>query len=73
MMMSAERGNYIGLSRVGSRIWELIEQPRDLDDVCAILEAEFAVEPERCRAEVMAFVRELEAHDAVTLDTSAAG
>ena len=25
VMMSAEKGNYIGLSEVGARIWELIE------------------------------------------------
>ena len=27
VMMSAEKGNYIGLSEVGARIWELIEEP----------------------------------------------
>jgi hypothetical protein len=27
VMMSAERGNYLGLTPVGARIWELIEEP----------------------------------------------
>ena len=31
VMMSAEKGNYIGLSEVGARIWELIETPQDVD------------------------------------------
>ncbi len=29
VMMSAEKGNYIGLSEVGARIWELIETPQE--------------------------------------------
>jgi hypothetical protein len=35
VMMSAEKGNYIGLSEVGARIWELIETPQDIGAVCA--------------------------------------
>ena len=51
VMMSAEKGNYIGLSEVGARIWELIDTPQDLDAVCAHLQNEFEVAPEVCRAE----------------------
>jgi hypothetical protein len=50
VMMSAEKGNYIGLSQVGARIWELIDAPQDLDAVCAQLQNEFEVTPEVCRA-----------------------
>ena len=51
VMMSAEKGNYIGLSEVGARIWELIETPKDIDAVCTELQSEYAVTPEACRAE----------------------
>ncbi len=68
VMMSAEKGNYIGLSEVGARIWELIESPQDLDAVCAKLENEFEVTPEVCRAEVETFLSELVSHGAITLD-----
>ena len=44
VMMSAEKGNYIGLSEVGARIWELIETPQDVDAVCAQLQDEFEVD-----------------------------
>ena len=37
VMMSAEKGNYIGLSEVGTRVWELIEAPQDLDAICAAI------------------------------------
>jgi len=68
VMMSAERGNYLGLTEVGTRVWELIEAPRDLDEVCALLESEFDVTPETCRAEVEEFLNELAKHGAVALD-----
>ena len=68
VMMSAEKGNYIGLSDVGSRIWELIETPRDVDEVCAQLLNEFDVTPEICRAEVETFLSELVKHGAIALD-----
>ncbi|HEX4409644.1 MAG TPA: PqqD family peptide modification chaperone [Xanthobacteraceae bacterium] len=68
VMMSAEKGNYIGLSEVGARIWELIETPQDVTSVCATLENEFEVEPEICRTEVETFLDELKKHGAVTVD-----
>ena len=72
VMMSAEKGNYIGLSDVGARVWELIETPRSLDDVCAQLVQEFDVTPDVCRAEVEAFVNELVKQGAAALDPAQA-
>ena len=68
VMMSAEQGNYLGLSEVGTRVWELIEAPRDLDELCTQLESEFEVSAETCRAEVEEFLNELAKHGAVALD-----
>lgn len=68
VMMSAERGNYLGLSEVGTRIWELVEVPRAIDDLCAQLITEFDVAPDVCRVEVETFLRELEEHGAIALD-----
>ena len=72
VMMSAEHGNYLGLSEVGARVWELIDPPRDLDEVCAQLEAEFEVSPETCRAEVEEFLNELVKHGAIALEPAQA-
>jgi len=68
VMMSAEKGNYIGLSEVGARIWELIETPSEMDAVCDRLQEEYDVAPETCRAEVDSFLNELVKHGAITLD-----
>jgi hypothetical protein len=68
VMMSAEKGNYIGLSEVGARVWEIIETPSEFDAICAQLEREYEVDPGVCRAEVETFIYELVKHDAVSLD-----
>lgn len=68
VMMSAEKGNYIGLSEIGARIWEIIETPQEVDAVCARLQREYDVTPETCRAEVESFIDELVKHGAIALD-----
>jgi hypothetical protein len=67
MMMSAEKGNYLGVNEVGARIWELIETPSDIDAVCAALQQEFVIEPDICRTEVETFLGEMEKHGAVAV------
>jgi hypothetical protein len=67
VMMSADKGNYIGLSD-GSRIWELLETPLSLDEICRRLETEYDVPPATCRAEVETFLHELTKHGAIAFD-----
>jgi hypothetical protein len=68
VMMSAEQGHYIGLSEVGARVWALIAEPAELDDICAQLQREFDVAPDVCRSEVSAFLGQLAAQNAVALE-----
>jgi hypothetical protein len=71
VMMSAAKGNYIGLSAVGARIWDLIETPRTLESLCAALVDEYNVDPSICRMEVNSFLATLGQHNAVRIDESA--
>jgi hypothetical protein len=48
-----------GLNPVGSRVWDLIDGQRTLDDIVAIIVAEFDVTPPQALTDVQAFVREL--------------
>jgi len=60
VMMSIETGNFVTLSRVGTRIWELIEPPISVSALCARLTDEFDITDEVCGAEVDTFLAELE-------------
>lgn len=68
VMMSAEQGNYVGLTEIGARIWELIELPQEVDALCNQLQEEFDVSAETCRSDVEAFLNELVKHGAISLD-----
>jgi hypothetical protein len=65
VMMSAESGAYLGLNEVGAKVWEMIDQPKALPDICSALASEFETTPQACQPEVEAFLIELEARGAV--------
>jgi hypothetical protein len=67
MMMSADSNAYLSLSGAGGRIWELLEEPRTLAGLCDALAAEYEVEPEQVRDEVLAFLERLQFQHAVQL------
>lgn len=59
VMMSIENGEYFGLNSVGSRMWELIENPIKVDTLIELLLDEFDVSREQCEAETMEFLNHL--------------
>jgi hypothetical protein len=69
VMMNTDNANYVGLTDVGARIWELIETPQDLDTICAQLLNEYDIGADTCRNEVNEFLSELVNHGVVALDT----
>jgi hypothetical protein len=59
VILDLRRGHYLGIDPIGRRIWELLEQPRSVDALCAALEGQFEVSAETCRTDVLAFVAQL--------------
>ena len=68
VMMSVQKGRYLGLNEMGARIWALIDAPCSVDEVCTQLMQEFEVGPEVCRREIDAFVSDLVKHGAAVVD-----
>lgn len=71
LMMSVERGLYLGLSEVGARIWELLDDCPDSAAICDRLESEFLVTRETCTAEVALFLDQLAAQGVVRCERPA--
>lgn len=59
VMLSARAESYFGLDRVGSDIWNMMEQPVRVSDICAQLVEHFEVEPQTCEQDVLKFLDEL--------------
>lgn len=66
-LMDVTSGNYYGLSEVGSKIWQLIEEERRVSDVCNRLQQEFDVDSQQCEADVVAYLTDLARHDLIEL------
>ena len=59
VMMSVEKGNYYGLNQVGSEIWEKLNEPLTVTDLCSKLLIEYNVEREQCERDVMTYLEKL--------------
>lgn len=56
VMMHLDKGKYFGLDPVAKRIWQLIEDPKSIQEITEVLLDEFEVTPEQCLEDVQAFL-----------------
>jgi len=59
VMMSIERGEYLGMGEVGTRVWRLLEQPNSIQEIARQICLEFTVDETTCQADILAFADEL--------------
>ena len=59
VMMSVAAGKYYGLNSVGARIWELLETPKTIAQLCDQIEDEFEVDAVTCEMTVLKFAGDL--------------
>ena len=60
VMLDVAGGSYYGLKFVGRAIWDLIEKPTRVADVCSKLLEDFDVDAEVCRRETVGFLNQLD-------------
>ena len=58
-ILCLENGVYYGLDAVGARIWDLIQEPKRVGEVRDSILAEYDVEPDRCKSELLDLLEEL--------------
>jgi hypothetical protein len=59
VMMSVRSGMYYGLDSIGSRIWQLIEQPRTFSELCDMVLEEYDVDRAQCERDITALLTEM--------------
>ena len=67
VLMSMRAGTLFGLGAVGSEIWNLIEAPCRVGDICAALVRDFDVDAATCEREVLDFLETLVARELVRI------
>jgi hypothetical protein len=58
-ILSLEKAIYFGLQGVGVQIWEALEQPRSVSDLCQLIMAEFDVSAEQCHQDVVGLLEDM--------------
>jgi hypothetical protein len=59
VMLSVENSEYYGMDKVGSRIWEILEQPVVFKDLIFKLLEEYDVSEEQCLKETLEYLNKL--------------
>ena len=59
VLMTMDEGKYFGLKGTARRIWELLESPCSLAELCQQLREHYQAPAERIDADVMTFVGQL--------------
>jgi len=72
VILNIKAGVYHGLEATGTRIWQLVQQPRHVDEILDVLLSEFDVEREQCERDLVEVLEDLAAHGLLTVDLPAA-
>ncbi|HEX5417399.1 MAG TPA: PqqD family protein [Chloroflexota bacterium] len=59
IILGLKDGVYYGLNPVGTRVWQLVQEPRTIAEIRATLLTEYDVDPDRCLDELLALVLDL--------------
>ena len=59
VLLSVENGRYYKIDEIGSEVWNRIEQPTNIAEVCKQLMDEFDVTEAECQKDVLAFLEKL--------------
>ena len=59
VMMSIEKGQYYSLDEIGSRVWELVKEPRSISAICDVLVEEYDVARAACEQDMVEWLSEL--------------
>lgn len=65
-MMDMDSGDYYGLDAIASRIWQLLESQKTVDEICQQLLKEYEVTEEQCQQDVISFLDEMAKHNTVS-------
>ena len=72
VMFSLEQGMYYGFDNIASIIWQRLDQPISVADLCEELLSDFDVDLETCQRETLELLNWLYQQDLVRIDNAGA-
>ncbi len=59
VMMSIKRGEYYGLGKTGTFIWDNIDEPVKISDLVAMITEKYNVDRNQCFEDILPFITDL--------------
>lgn len=66
VILDTASDRYFALTAIGTQIWDWLQTPCTLANLCERLQQEYNVTPEQCQADVSALIDQLAHHGLVT-------
>ena len=72
LLVDTESGNFIELNRTASVLWDALDAPATRAELCAVMLDRFDVAPDRCAAQVEAWLTDMAGRGLVRISTDEA-
>ncbi len=67
VVMSITSGKYYGLDPIAEQIWQLLEQPRNVGEICAWVLKRYQVGERQCESDIRALLQKMLRENLITL------
>lgn len=71
VILKVDTGVYYGLNSVGTRVWNLVQQPTAFKEILRVLLDEFDVEPAQCSRDLIELLKEMATVGLINVDVEA--
>ncbi len=68
VMLDIDAGKYYGLNGIASAIWQKLELQITVEELCKRLCKDYEVTAEQCSLDVLAFLKELETRNLISVE-----
>lgn len=65
--MNVDKGLYFSADEVGTRIWDILIEPKSINEIVDILLTEYDIHEKQCREDVEDFIRKMVSHELLLL------
>jgi len=70
--LDLKAGVYYGLNEVGARVWNLIQEPRNVSEIRDAILHEFDIDPNLCERDLLVLLRDLAGKELIKVDDETA-
>jgi len=72
VVLDLKAGVYYGLNEVGARVWNLIQEPRNVSEIRDAILREFDIDPNLCERDLLVLLRDLAGKELIKVDDETA-